>query len=252
MKEKACFFVFVSDDYFYPIGTHKLINSFKRFHPDIDLVVFRQDVIDMVFKRYGYVNWLNAKPTFAKLLTDKYDLIINIDADTVILDRLDGVLDQDYDICSVSNLNDFEPREIDNVTAEEYVHAGFIGSRRKEFWDIWEVANRDNYMYKCAENDVLSLIWKNNPTMKNWKKRVFDKDKDYWGCKSLGREKEFYMEDGKVKCRKEIVKAYHHAKGPAAMPKLVFEELGFNKKVTKFMNDVSDCGNSIVVKGINV
>ena len=250
MSEKICFFTFVSDNYFYPIGAHKLINSFKRFHPDIDLVVFRQDMVDYVFEKYGYVNWLNAKPTFAKLLTDKYDLIINIDADTVILHRLDEVLEQNYDICTVWNFNDFMNVSVDNVSEEEYVHAGFVGARKKEFWDIWELANRDNYMYKCAENDVLALIWKNNPTMKNWRKRIFDRDKDYWGCKSLGKEKEFYMKDGKVMYRNEIVKAYHHAKGPNAMPKLVFDKMGFQPAVAKFMEDVSMCGNSITVKGI--
>jgi len=177
-------------------------------------------------------------------------LVINIDADTVILHRLDEVLEQDFDICTVWNFNDFKNMSVDNVSEEEYVHAGFVGARRKEFWDIWEEANRDNYMYPCAENDVLSLIWKNNPTMKDWRKKIFDVDKDYWGCKSLGKEKEFYMEDGKVMCRGEIVKAYHHAKGPNAMPKLVFDKMGFPPAVAKFMEDVSMCGNSIIVKGI--
>ena len=41
-KEKVCFFTFVSDNYYTPIGTPKMINSFKRFHPDIDLVALLQ------------------------------------------------------------------------------------------------------------------------------------------------------------------------------------------------------------------
>ncbi len=243
MKD-LCFFTFVSDKYYEPIGTFKMINSFKRFHPDIDLVVFRQDIVDYVFRKFGFANWLTAKPTFAKLLADQYETVINIDADTVFLARLDEVLEKDWEICSVSNLNDFETREIDNVTAAEYVHAGFVGSRRKDFWDIWEEANKDSYMYKCAENDILSLIWKNNPVMQKWKKRVFDKDKDYWGCKSLGREGEFKMEEDKVMCRGEQVRAYHHAKGPGAMPKLIFENMGFKPEVVAFMNYCGGYGKS--------
>ena len=38
-----------------------------------------------MFKKFGFLNWLNAKPTFAKLLADKYDLVVNIDADWAIV-----------------------------------------------------------------------------------------------------------------------------------------------------------------------
>ena len=44
-------------------------------------------------------------------------------------------------------------------------------------------------------------------------KKIFDLKKNYLGCKSLGREREFYMEKGKVMCRGEQVKIYHFAKG---------------------------------------
>ena len=94
-KEKVVFFTFVSDDFYTPVGTPKLINSFKRFHPDIPLVVFRQDVIDVVFRKYG-LNFFNAKPAFAKLLADDYDLVVNIDADSVVLGRLDEIQADDY------------------------------------------------------------------------------------------------------------------------------------------------------------
>jgi hypothetical protein len=42
---KVCFTA-VDDKLYYPEGTHIFINSFRRFHPDIDLVVFRQDTVD--------------------------------------------------------------------------------------------------------------------------------------------------------------------------------------------------------------
>jgi hypothetical protein len=240
-KEKAVFFTFVSDDYYTPIGTPKMINSFKRFHPDIDLVVFRQDVIDFMFERYGFLNWLNAKPTFAKLLADKYDLVVNIDADSVILGRLDEVLKQDYEVGVAWNYNDYENRSVENVTEKMFVNAGLVASRRKEFWDIWEKENAQAYKYVCAENDILSLIWYNNTA---FNKKIFDKKKDYYGCKSLGREREFEIKDNKVMCRGEQVLLYHHAKGPGAMPKLQFEKMGFNDDVVRYMNFVSTYGKS--------
>ena len=81
------FYTFVSDDYYGPVGTPGLINSFKHFHPDIPLVVFRQDIVNQIIdpdKKFmnGSVNWLNAKPVFAKLLTQKFECVVNIDADS--------------------------------------------------------------------------------------------------------------------------------------------------------------------------
>ena len=76
------------------------------------------------------------------------------------------------------------------------------------------------------------------------KRVIFDKEKGYMGCKSLGREKEFYMEGDKLMCRKEQVYAYHHAKGKS-FPKLQYETMGFKSEVVKYLNIVSDYGRSV-------
>lgn len=242
MKESICFYTFVSDNYYYPIGTFKMINSFKRFHPDIDLIVFRQDMVDKVFKEKG-VNFYNAKPTFAKLLTSCYDLIVNIDADSIILGRLDEILKQDYEIGGVMNLNDYENRTIENVNEKMFLNAGLVASRNKDFWDIFEKENEKAMQYVCKENDILNLIVYNHPKVKKMKLKVFDKKKDYYGCKSLNREHEFYIEDNKVMCRKEQVFIYHHAKG-GVLPKLQFETMGFPQEVVNFMDTVALYGKS--------
>lgn len=239
MAEKVVFFNFVSDDRYVQVGTPKCINSFKRFHPDIDFVVFRQKEIDEVFRRKG-INFFNAKPTFAKLLMDKYDLVVNIDADTVVLDRLDSVLAEDYDIGAAWNFNDYENRVVHNVSEDMFLQAGLVGSRNKEFWSIWEEANRDAMKYVCRENDILCLVWYNHPVLTQLRRKVYDKEiPDYYGCKSLNREKEFTVRDGKVWCRDGIVKAYHHAKGCNALPKLQYERMGFSPDVVNYMNEVS-------------
>jgi len=241
--EKIVFFTFVSDNYFYKVGTPILINSFKRFHPDIDLVVFRQGIIDQVFKNNN-INFFNAKPTFAKLLTPHYDLVVNIDADSIVLARLDEVLANDYEAGSVWNYNDYENTSVENVDEKMFLNAGLVASRNKEFWDIWEEENKRAWGYKCAENDILNLIWYNDPVVKKMKRKIFDKEKNYLGCKSLNREKEFVIEDAKVMCRKEQVKIYHHAKGGGALPKLQFKEMGFTKEVINYLNVIGYYGVS--------
>ena len=243
--EKVCFFTIVSDDYYYPIGAFKMVNSFKGFHPDIDLVVFRQDVIDATFEKNEGINFYNAKPVFAKILAPHYDLVVNIDADSVVLGRLDAILSQDYEIGSVMNLNDYENMAIENVTEEMFLNAGLVASRNPKFWDIWDKENRerDVMKYTCKENDILNLVWYNNVEVRKMNQKIFDKDKDYYGCKSLNREPEFKMKDKKVMCRGEQVFIYHHAKG-GKMPKLQYELMGFPQDVVSYMNFVSNYGKS--------
>lgn len=235
---KTVFFTIVSDKYYNGVGTPKMINSFKYFHPEIDLVVFRQNIIDKVFKEKG-INFYKAKPTFAKLLTDKYQLVVNIDADHVVLGRLNKILEGNFDVCGPTNLNDYQNMTVEDVTKEQYIQGGMIGSTNKRFWDIYEEANKDAMKYRCRENDILNIIWYNNPEVMAMKKVILDQDKDYYGCKSLNREGEFYMENDKVMCRNEQVFLYHNAKG-GHLPKLVYENMGFPKDVVDFMNKVSN------------
>ena len=247
MKKKPfVVYTFVSDNYYDNVGTPQFINSFKRFHPDIPLVVFRQDKINQIIDG-NTINWLNAKPFFAKLLTDEYECVINMDADQIVLGRLDEVFTKDYDVGSVMNQNDYESRHIENITDEMYLQAGLVASRVPEFWDLWIERNlKDAWQYQCAENDTLNFVIYENP---QWKLKVFDKEKDYYGCKSLGREKEFEMKGGTVLCRGEQVKCYHAAKGPRNMPKITPQKLmmyGFNDQVTGYATFCGNFGTTVV------
>lgn len=236
---------FVSDDYYYGVGAPQFINSFKRFHPDIPLVIFRQDIVDKVIDGHE-VNWLNAKPMFAKMLTDQYDCVVQMDVDQIVLGRMTEVFKDDYDIGSVMNFNDYENVSTEGVTEEMYLQAGCVASRKPEFWDMWmDRSKKDAWKCRCAENDTMNMTIYENP---QWKLKVFDKEKDYYGCKSLGREKEFEIKDGKVMCRGEQVVVYHAAKGPRNMPKLTPEKMssyGFSTQVVDFANFCGNYGTTI-------
>jgi hypothetical protein len=243
---KTCFFTIVDDRVYYPGGTHIMINSFKRFHPDIDLVVFRQDMIDKVFKEKN-INFYQAKPTFAKLLTDKYDLVVNIDCDHVITGRLDEILKGDYDVGGPWNFNDYENASFENITEEMYLQAGIVASTKKKFWDTWEKANKKAMKYLRKENDILNLVIYNQ--MPKVKLKIFDKEKNYYGCKSLGREPEFYIEDAKLMCRGEQILAYHFARGNV-MPKLNFDTMPLKDEVKTWLKNIGYYGQSVTIGGL--
>jgi hypothetical protein len=241
--KKIVFYTLVSDNFYYPCNVQAMINSFKRFHPDIDLVVFRQDMIDKVFKEKN-LNFYMAKPTFAKILTPHYDLVVNIDSDHIVLDRCEEILKGDYDIGCPINKNDYENTSVENITEDMFLQGGMVASTKKEFWEIWEKENKKAMDYKCKENDIMNLVIYNNPIVKKMKLKIFDKDKDYYGCKSLGREEEFYMKNGRVYCRREQVYLYHVARGGIQKPRP--KQLGFSSEVVDYMNAVSNYGKTVI------
>lgn len=219
---KKVVFTAVEDRLYYPEGTHIFVNSFKRFHPDIDLVVFRQDVVDKLFKEKG-INWYQAKPYFAELLMHDYDLVVNMDADHVVTGRMTEVFDNvDYDVAMPWNFNDYENAAFENITEEMYLQAGMVASTNKEFWMKWQEKNKIAMQYPRKENDTVNLLIYND--MPELKLKILDKEKDYYGCKALGREPLFYIEDDKLMCKQEQVLAYHFARG-GVFPKLDFKNM---------------------------
>lgn len=239
-------YTIVDDVVYYPGGTHIFINSFKKFHPDIDLVVFRQDMIDKVFRKKK-INFYQAKPTFAKLLYDKYDLVVNMDCDHVVCGRMIEVFDKvDYEVAMPWNKNDYEASSVENITEDMYLQGGMIASTRKDFWDKYETMNKDAFDYDRRENDIVNLLIYNEMKIKL---KILDKDKDYYGCKALGREPEFYIEKDKLMCRKEQVVSYHFARG-GVFPKLNFKKMPFKDEVKEWLDHVSMYGQSIKIGGI--
>jgi hypothetical protein len=244
MKKVA--FTCVDDRLFYPEGTHIFINSFKRFHPDIDLVVFRQDTVDKLFKEKG-IDWFNAKPYFAELLEKDYELIVNMDADHVVTGRMVEVFDNvDYDIGGPWNFNDYENASFENITEKMYVQGGMIASTSHEFWKVWREENREHTKYLRRENDVMNLVIYNK--LPKLKLKIFDEKKDYYGCKSLGREPNFYIENDKLMCKGEQVLAYHFARG-GVFPKLDFDTMPLIDEVKIWLKNLS-YGQSIKIQTI--
>lgn len=242
MKKVA--FIPVEDRLFYPEGTHIAINSFKKFHPDIDLIVFRQNTIDKLFPEKN-INWYMAKPFFAELLEDKYDLIVNLDADHIFLDRMTEVFDNvDYDVAMPWNFNDYENAAFENITEKMYLQAGMVASTSKEFWAKWRKANKHAMKYKRKENDIVNLVIYNE--MPELKLKIIDEKKDYYGCKSLGREPEFKIEDGKTMCRGEQVISYHFARG-GQFPKLDIPNMPLIDEVKDRWTEIAYYGNTVKI-----
>lgn len=221
------------------------MNSFKKFHPDIPMMVF--DEHDM--KKHG-VNYYNAKATFGALLSKEYDLVVNVDADHYFFTRCVEILMANYDVACPANFN-----ETDNlvgikvssgingesnhrylVDTVQFLQGGLIASPSKIFWQQYKYA-ADKYYDKfvCLENDVLNLVAYLYP----YNLKVLDGHCDYrnklhtqwYGCSIINKEKKCVVQAGRIMCEGKPVIAYHFAHGGA---KKKYTEV-FSEEVSLFI-----------------
>ena len=171
-----------------------------------------------------------------------------MDADHVVTGRMSEVFDKvDYEVGGAWNFNDYENAAFENITEEMYIQAGLVASTSKKFWDVWEKENKNAMKYIRKENDILNLVIYNH--LPELKLKIFDKKKDYYGCKSLGRELEFKIEKDKLMCRGEQILAYHFARG-SVMPKLNFDTMPLIDEVKYWLKNISYYGQSIKIGAI--
>jgi len=244
---KTVFYTIISNSHYAGCRTDEFIESFKHFHPDIDLVVFRQEEIDYHFGRNEHLNFYNCKAYFAKLLYNQYDLVVNIDADHLILGKLDSILAADYDVACPANYNVFSNaslkivstgNNVTNFVSElRYYQGGLIASTSKHFWDAYDYASMKHSHYlHYKENDVLNLIL----TLCDYKVKYLDGEANfnsnefhsYYGCASLGQEHLAVVDNGEIKINGKPVKAYHFAK--AGINKPPVSSL-FSKAINQFI-----------------
>ena len=171
---KTVFFTWLSDDFRDTIIDYQgFAKSFKYFHPDVDLVVFDDVAIKKLFAEKPWLNKFNCKASFAKLLYNDYDLVVNVDSDFYFFDRCVEILEGDYEVAGCANFNTQANVKVDartvngyalpEVSFENYIQGGLIASTSKEFWDEYEDVCKQIAMdLPLYENDVLNVLWYSN------------------------------------------------------------------------------------------
>jgi hypothetical protein len=232
------FYTTVSDDYYELVGTPKLINSFRKFHPDIPFKIFGQTEINTVWAENPWITWDTAKATFGKMLASDYRLVVNIDADSMITGELTEIISGDYDLGSVLNNNDHDPKaSFGHITSDKYVNAGLIASTNKEFWDIYESTCRSyGETTGFKEQDVFNtLFWSGG-----YKIRVFDwySSLCYYGVASRGQWDKMTLEGDKIMLNNRQVKIIHEA-GGHKLPKMELRDDQFSPEVVKRLRELA-------------
>lgn len=195
-----------------------MIKSLRKFHDwpvilvtnETDKEKLPKDVILKDLGKYmvDQMFFYRATPIIAESLLDEYELVLKIDADSLILGDLSYILEtKDYDVGTVINWNRFDQAHYPLVQGwgifpAEYFNCGFVAMRSKKFVHDWKMLcftpQFDRLQYK--EQDLLNALC----YFGNYNVRCFDignpkLDTNQWyGIIGKGEWNRSILKDGKV------------------------------------------------------
>lgn len=177
-----------------------LEKSFKHFYPEIKFVIFDQEYLDKFHLLNDPEFFYKATPYFTRQLLKEYELVVKIDADSILTGKIDSVFeDTSYDVGSVLNNNDVEPKvSLTDLPWQYYLNCGFVAIRSQEFADHWWKLCYAPFFrkYQYREQDMLNILF----AYGNYNFRNFDLDGEnkLYGLASKGFWTKFKVKDGKL------------------------------------------------------
>lgn len=192
-KKKVCFFTIADKNN--ERYAQMLTNSFRKFHKDIDLLTIKGEELEAHLKEDPQF-YYRATPIVAKKLIKEYDLVVKIDADSIVCDDLSYIWEtKDYDIGTVMNWNRKDPALYGYVQGwgilpAEYFNCGLVAMRNPKFIHDWRMLcfTQQFYRLQYKEQDLLNaMIYYGN-----WNVRCFDhldpvaNMNSWWGLISKG------------------------------------------------------------------
>jgi len=250
---KVAFCTHVSDNWYYSIGADKLRKSIKHFHPEIDFYCFGDKEISDLFSIHPNINWNTLNPIVSYQLIDDYDIVVHFDADSMIVGKLDELLDESnlqFDIIGVRNNNDYNKAGKDhyitqqNIDPQNYLNAGLVAITNKTLLEEWihrNISYGNNLPFQ--EQSVL------NELQLSYKTKILDPKESgvYYGISNLfGNNthwdswKQISIIGDDLVLNNKKIKILHHAGGHGAK-KLDFDL--FNDTVKDRLNKIYESSN---------
>lgn len=202
--------------------------SLRKFHSEEELpyIIYGQDTLDKI---QDAGKFYRATPLFAKELIKEYELVIKIDADSIIMGSLDYVLSEKYDAALVYNWNRVDPPKygeigLASIHPIEYFNCGFVAMRSKQFIDHWwGLCNSKHFaLTPYREQGLLNLMAHYGDYHILRLDEVNGKHSAWYGLRNKGEGMNMILKDGKVILPKgaqgypetdKEVKVYHFAGG---------------------------------------
>jgi hypothetical protein len=200
-------------------------NSFLYFHPDIDFLLETPKSISNTLNNFKWPVRDNGKPlnynqARIHMVLEikkqyKYDLVIMFDGDTVIVDRLEEIIEEskDFDVFGSLNVRSFH--------GDKYLNLGVTGFKNNSFLTLYAEALQKEEMYKNYKNEqiIFNLLCgtlerdKEISLQNPFSIKTIDKDKVYYNERSRKYWKDMVVKNNKLFCNNRIVKVLHWAGG---------------------------------------
>lgn len=185
-KEKVAFFTVCSDEFDY-LGK-KMRASFKKFFPDIPLIVFGTEEIRRANRENEKLTYGFLYAYFGRQVAKHFDLVIQIDSDSVVCNTLPDIFNKNYEVASVHNNagNSIAGSTIEGIDQKDYLNAGLVAVRGQRFWEDWYYETMDHArQLPYVEQDVLNQLFYTG----DYETYILDgEDKSSWyGCSSIGK-----------------------------------------------------------------
>lgn len=225
---------------------HGLINSIRKFHTEEELPIVIRDnpnPKDISF-------WYKAAPLIASELLEEYETVVKLDADQVCFGRLDHIINGDYEIGTVLNINRVDPSiygvvSFQGIAPNEYFNNGLVAIRSKDFAKKWLDLCNSKYFerFQYREQDILNIL----AHFGGYKVKCFDHyvgNENFWNglvskgetlhAKLVGKEVIIPKGEDGYPDRDTVLKMWHSAGG--AGEKKMNYRIHFSESLISYIN----------------
>lgn len=231
MKKDYCFWTVCSSQY---RRYFDLMNrSFKKFHPNDELIVFGdEDIQEAANNGFPSGTWF---PYFADKLIKEYKTIIHLDVDIIITDNLYELLELDYDIAAAQNNCGWYHSVTGSIPEHKYMNAGFHAIKSERFVTLWKEMSKMYWSYNnLVEQDLMNQC----AFYGGFNVLVLDEDinNPFWGVSILDRWEQIIVKDDRLWCQGRKVKMLHWAGGN--IEKINYRDHNFSGEVKSWLDKI--------------
>jgi len=202
--KKVCAFTIADDEI-----THRLARrvraSFSKYHPEIPFYIYdskdEEKILGEIRESAEAYKAFEIRPRLCEMLLKDFDCVIYLDADTVVCDRLDEFLEQDYDIAGSLNIGE-----------QVYLNAGVTAVTNSDFCKEWT-----ELMYKPNGGKSNQVHFNNLAFSKRFRLKIVDEHDVYYNERSREHWKDIRVDGDGFVCNGRRVKVLHWAGGRGRM-----------------------------------
>jgi len=220
--------------------------SLRKFHSKEELPLLVVSGADLQKRLVNNpMFYYRATPIIASELTSDNDVIIKIDADSIITGDISDAWKEKSDVSVVLNSNPKEylayPYTIWDIAPFEYFNCGFVVMKNKRFVDYWKLLCFSSHFnnYQMREQDLLNIMCHYG----DYRIEILDAGDSLWGLSSKGYWQYIEVDNNKLVLNpiegyppvQKTIKVIHWGGGNTDPQKMNYR-IRFSEPVCKYLD----------------